>query len=395
MNISQNQVQERNLVIITAGGGNDVFSGIAYLNSITKNFAYNKIILVGILGLTPIHLDIESSVLEHNKLYSEQPIIFPTKNLKRFLLMHKPKEIYASEKILPELLYQLVPKHLNIECFCLSSKYGAKEQAINLINVLKQMDCSSIDTDIDIVDFGGDILTDGKQSSIISPELDAFTLAIVRHMTGFNRRIVVCFPGVDGELDKMYLKHMCENVCKKSISIDKKIWYENLTKIYAKISLCRPGNTIPNMLKILTNNDDVKIDKSFTIDKTKFNLSKKIDIDFDLQDKIYIFDINIDNPYTEIYNKHDYDLKSLFESVLDIYNLQNIDKNTRQLTDLHLQYLRKDMNSKFTNKELILNNNDDLQDVMFINILPYHLSGNPNCIDLISILKTYDERFAY
>jgi hypothetical protein len=34
------------------------------------------------------------------------------------------------------------------------------------------------DTTVMIVDFGGDILTNGKQSTIISPELDAFSLAL-------------------------------------------------------------------------------------------------------------------------------------------------------------------------------------------------------------------------
>jgi len=73
----------KNLVVIAAGGGNDVFSAIAYINSHHVNKNYNKIILFGILGLTPFHTN---NVLNPDDINIEESIMIPTSNTKRYTL---------------------------------------------------------------------------------------------------------------------------------------------------------------------------------------------------------------------------------------------------------------------------------------------------------------------
>ncbi len=193
----------------------------------------------------------------------------------------------------------------------------------------------------------GDILTNGKQSSIISPELDAFSLAIVCNLSEYKSRIVLCFPGVYGELNKSYLKKMCKSSYLTE-PINNKLWLSQLEMIYETLKAFRLGNIIPNMITILNNSNDCSLSKSFTI-------GKDIDIDISLQSKIYYFNINIYNPFVDIFNNDNYNLLSLLNGLIKIYNGQTIDKNTMQLSDLYLQYLRKDSNNLYTNKELKFN----------------------------------------
>lgn len=84
---------EKNLVVIAAGGGNDVFSAIAYINSHHINKNYNNIILFGILGLTPFHTN-ES--LNHSCINIEEPIIIPTSNMKRYMLYNQKKYLHVN-----------------------------------------------------------------------------------------------------------------------------------------------------------------------------------------------------------------------------------------------------------------------------------------------------------
>src|SRR5207245_946359 len=121
--------------------------------------------------------------------------------------------------------------------------------------------------------------------------------------------IVIAFPGVDGELDKLYLKEMCNSQhLIKTEPINNELWLLQLNKIYELLKLHRPGNTIPNMIDILNtlNNTDCSLSKSFTVGKNKYNFSKNIDIDMSLQSKIYYFNLNIDNPFIDIFNMKDY-----------------------------------------------------------------------------------------
>lgn len=91
------------------------------------------------------------------------------------------------------------------------------------------IDCNN--TSIQIVDFGGDILTDKDQSSIISPELDAYTLAVVKNLSEYSSKLIVCFPGVDGELHEDYLLEYCKNNSISSIEVNTSVWLEALTLI--------------------------------------------------------------------------------------------------------------------------------------------------------------------
>lgn len=44
-----------NIIVFVAGGGNDVFSGIAYIESFLTKYKFKKIALASILGFTPFH----------------------------------------------------------------------------------------------------------------------------------------------------------------------------------------------------------------------------------------------------------------------------------------------------------------------------------------------------
>ena len=397
-----------NLVVIAAGGGNDVFSAIAYINAHVSTKSYKNIILFGILGLTPFHTNDQ---IKPNHINIEDPIIIPTSNMKRYIMMYEPKEIYANESILPEVIKNMCP--LITHYACLSPKYSAFEQAQNIRNLFEELHLHKVNTIIEVVDFGGDILTNGEQSSIISPELDAFSLAIVRNLSEFKSRIVVCFPGVDGELDKSYLKNICESKSILSESIDIELWIKQLQILYFLISTKRPGNTIPNMLNVLdslakdnSNNYKCKckckISKSWTIGKNKYTIVIKADIDMNLQNKLYYFDINIDNPFVNVFNSNNYDLVLVLDNLLDIYSKQTVNEKTVQSSDMYLQYLRKDNNGLYTNRHLIFNSDPPEvncisdQSIIFVNILPYPIVvGNDkiNCFDSIKKLQTYNTLF--
>lgn len=103
------------------------------------------------------------------------------------------------------------------------------------------------------VDFGGDILTDGKQSPIISLESDAFSSRLGHNLIqkGYESKLTVCFPGVDGELTSDYLTSICEKFCVETISIDIDDWKHSLRTVYEYVKNEHPGNTIPNMLSVL------------------------------------------------------------------------------------------------------------------------------------------------
>lgn len=404
----------KNLVIIVAGGGNDVFSGVAYINSqyTSKRHSYSKIALIGILGLTPFH---SNEPIKPNQLNIEKPIIFPSESTKRYIVMNPPKEIYANESMLPQII-KSEAAYINY-CVCLSPKYSAKYVADSLRQLFLSWNMDAESTMIEVVDFGGDILTDGKQSSIISPELDAFSLAVTHNLLEYQSRVVVCFPGVDGELTKSYLEYVCNNRSVGNQSIDSQAWINNLQSLYALLESKRPGNTIPNMLKVLNSLSDktlpsCRISKGFTVGRDKYNFTKPLDISMSLQDKIHYFDIGTickNNPYVDIFNADNYDLKLLINNILDVYSKQTIDESTNQLFDMQLQFLRQDIDAdSYTNRHIVVNdidnidntnndnnNNKDKQKVIFVNLIPYPLSTEQKiaCNESIKNLKTFDELF--
>jgi len=92
-------------------GGNDIFSSLAYIKC--QLYQYEKIGLIGVLGFTPFHTNDPM-----NK--TEQPLIKPTSQMKRYLLGNPIKEISCYERLLPEIINYL---QLNIKYMCMSSKY--------------------------------------------------------------------------------------------------------------------------------------------------------------------------------------------------------------------------------------------------------------------------------
>lgn len=113
-----------NIILFAAGGGNDIFSTITYAkNHLTD---YNKIAIIGLLGFTPFHHS--NTTLSESQ--TEQPLIIPNENMRRYLFLDPLKEIYCMEKLLPEILLQVMPSIQNY--VCVSPKYSAKNQAINL-----------------------------------------------------------------------------------------------------------------------------------------------------------------------------------------------------------------------------------------------------------------------
>jgi len=239
---------------------------------------------------------------------------------------------------------------------------------------------------------GGDILTNGEQSSIISPELDAFSLAIVSNLSEYRSHIAVAFSGVDGELNKSYLKEMCDLKSSHYEIINNELWLSQLNTIYQLLKKFRSGNTIPNMINILDNNENCLISKSFTIGKDKYLFTFDIDIDMSLQSKIYYFDININNPFVDIFNMKDYNLLSLLNNLIKIYKKQTINDDTVQLSDLYLQYLRKDSNNLYTNKELTFKD----EEIIFVDIIPVNFNDQQKSkiTKSINCLKTYNIKFS-
>ena len=364
-----------NIVIIAAGGGNDIFSAIAYIKAHISQYSFEKIALIGLLGFTPFH---SNTPLHPTNINIENPIIIPSDNMRRYIPFHKwnketVHEIYANEKLLPSILADICPEIKDY--LCISPKYSALEQSINVTSHLSKLGFTPDNTILNIVDFGGDILTNGAQPSIISPDLDAYTLALVSNMP-YKSILSVCFPGVDGELSHDYLTECCL----KSIyeeSIDKELWSLYLNKIYNYIKDTRPGNTIPNMLKLVdtvNQTSKIMVNKSWIINSEKVILTKEMEINPFLQSKIYFFDIPTNNPFISVFNDINYDLLMLMNHIMSIYNeqerLQDM-TDAVQSSDLHLQYLRKDMDGKWTNKHISLNNN---QEVMLVDVIPKPLN---------------------
>ncbi len=377
---------KKNIIIFAAGGGNDVFSAMAYAKAYLCDYDFDQVALISVLGFTPFH---SNDPIKINDVNTEQPFIKPTQNMHRYLQLHNPKEIYNMEKLIPNMLQDFAPEIVNY--ICMSPKYSAIEQANNLRQLFNEWNMLPENTLLNIVDFGGDILTNGKQSSIISPGLDAFTLAVVQNLSEYLSKISVCFPGVDGELQKDYLTTCCNDSAKYEINTFK--WYNILDKIYDKIKDKRIGNTIPNMIKTLMNmnlNDNTfNVTKKWIIGKQSYSFTKEIDLNLDLQKYVHIFNAINYNPFVDIFNSTDYELTKVIKHITTIYDSQNIDKDTIQSSDFHLQFLRKDLDNKWTNKHLVYG--DSNQNVMMVNIIPY-----PILIDKCKIngeinnLKTFD-----
>lgn len=356
-----------NIIIFAAGGGNDVFSAIAYIESLKHTF--KKIALVSVLGFTPFHSNTE---IKQNIINIELPLIKPTKEFRRYIQTLNPKEIQNTEKFLETIISENSESIDNY--ICMSPKYSSIVQAQNLHKLFIEWDIRPESTLLNIVDFGGDILTDGLQSSIISPELDAYTLSLVRELCKnykYNGNISVCFPGIDGELNYDYLSDYCNNKRIAKYDFNKDIMHDKLTKIYLHLKNTRPGNTIPNMIKILemtSENNIVNITtkKHWVVNKQKVSVNINTCIDLNLQSHIYVFDLDINNPFANLFNTEPYNLAHIIKSIVDIYALQNKSDETVQSSDLFLQYLRQDTNGYFTNKHLIYGNK-----VMFVDVYPY------------------------
>jgi hypothetical protein len=268
----------------------------------------------------------------------------------------------------------------------MSSKYSPLEQSKNLYELFtKTWHMEPEDTLINVVDFGGDILTNGKQSSIISPGLDAYSLAVARNLeTSYQYlcKLSVCFPGVDGELPNHYISNVCNTHNIKKDQINMELWTKILGDVYAKIKIVRPGNTIPNMLTIL---DSMKLDKwkrptievrkQWVVGKIKSAVTINADLNWDLQPYIYTFDLNsICNPFVSVFlDDKNYNLLKVFNHIMSVYKQQDKHSATVQSSDLHLQYLRNDLYGKWTNKHILfpLKPTDKcIQEVLFIDVIP-------------------------
>ncbi len=192
--------------------------------------------------MTPYHT-IDNSTIEPQ-------IIIPNYHMKRYIVCNPPKKIRCMERLVPSMLN-------NIKYACISTKYSPSYQANNIIKLLNVWNMLPSDTNIMILDFKGDTPTNGQQSTIISPELDAYSLNLGNILQDHNYKVklTVCFPGVDGELSSDYLTDICLNHSIESIPISFNDWYSNLNDIYNYIKDERSGNTIPNMLRILKHPD--------------------------------------------------------------------------------------------------------------------------------------------
>lgn len=373
---------KKNIVIFAAGGGNDVFSSIAYIKAHLCNYNFDNIAIVSVLGFTPFH---SNDIIKENVINVEYPLIIPTSNMKRYLPYYTPLEISCSERLLPDMLKQLAPEIKNY--VCMSPKYSAVEQSDNLLKLFSEWNMLPDDTLLNIVDFGGDILTDG--TPIISPELDAYTLAVVQNLSKtYLSKISICFPGVDGELSNEYLSQYINNHDNEKYNIDNTKWYDTLTKIYDKLKNGRPGNTIPNMIKVLENinNDIVKcsLKKKWVVGREIFSYTQYINIDTKLQKFIYIFDTIDWNPFVSVFNDSDYDLLKVLNHINTIYCNPHTDVNIIKSSDFYLQYLRKDCNNMWTNKHLY----DKDVNVMVIDCIPSCISNEKDKItELITELK--------
>lgn len=316
----------KNIIIFAAGGGNDIFSALAYRKVlISENI---DVYIIGVLGLTPLHTNNPSYMYE-------DPLIKPTSQMHRYLLCDPIKEISNNERLFPDLANKFAIK----DYVCISPKYSAIYQANELRKLFTTWGLSSNNAIIHIVDFGGDILTDGTENSPpISPELDAYTLAVVKNLQEYQYTVIICFPGVDGELSNDYLRQYCSDAEKHDV--DKEKWLSALKEI--KVN--RLGNTIPNMIKILEGNiNQCNLHKQWIINGEKHMLNIPLDIDFELQNYIYILSID-HNPFVSIFNTEPYILENIFEEIC---------KYPIKSSDFHLNYLRKGTNNITPNGEVM------------------------------------------
>jgi hypothetical protein len=312
--------------------------------------------------------------------------------MNRYLVCHKPIKIYNNEKLLPKVIFDLAPQIT--DCYCISPKYSALDQAMNLETLFLKLNLIPDETLLNRVDFGGDILTNGDQSSIISPGLDAYTLALVSNLYKYQSVLSVCFPGVDGELDVDYLTNTINSFSIEKTKIDNNLWTTNLIKIYDTLKDIRPGNTIPNMLNIMLKDiNKIDVNKNWNVCGQKISFSKQMTINKDLQQYVFTFDtfkIASLNPFVSIFNRKQYDLKVVVDHILSIYKKQCVNNNYVQSSDFHLQYLRKDIFGNWSNKQLVIS---DAQEVMLVDILPSILRS-----DLAPLIKNstaYDSLYTH
>lgn len=318
-----------NKIVIAAGGGNDVFTSLAHIQS----QGYSSTVLFGILGFTPFHSQGPDDV--------EERILLEPGNVERYILR---KKIYTLENHLQFLVNE------NIEVRLISSKYSVVKVAQEIREYLSKKGFTPETTSIDLVDYGGDILTDGNQNTIISPGLDAFSLALTRELKEYASRLIVYFPGVDGELPSSYLKECCEN-SKDTLTIDKVQWKNKLTNIFSYISHRRPGNTIPNILKVLEGDNKLQLTKKWIVDGVVRTSVRPFEVDLSLQDKGYVFGLDqVTNPYSSVFSEPDYCIWDGLCHVLEIYNRQ-VEENTGRSCDFFLQHIVQDSKGLWSNRE--------------------------------------------
>lgn len=222
-----------NTIIFAAGGGNDIFSALAHIKS--QNI--QNVLLVGVLGFTPFHSqnpsDVKEPVATSLMMATErEPILLTPGNINRCILN---KKIYCLENIINDVINDL---GLVVKVQLMSSKYPAPTTVKHIREHLHTINYTPDNTTIQLVDFGGDILTDGHQDTIISPGLDAFSLAVVRELKEYSSKVIVYFAGCDGELPSDYLTQCCNNAV-DTIPVDTSQWYITLTKIFEHLRTVR------------------------------------------------------------------------------------------------------------------------------------------------------------
>lgn len=152
------------------------------------------------------------------------------------------------------------------------------------------------------------------------------------------------------------------------------------------------------MIKVLKLEDDININKHWTIGTNKLAINKirfhkKIKLNWDIQSKLWEFNLPDSDPFVDIFNNKDYDIAMLLEDVLRIYTNQSVTDDSIQLSDIYLQYLRKEESTgKWSNKQIV-NNTDNSQEVMIVNTLPNIIIENSVLNELINAINTYDIKF--
>lgn len=117
------------------------------------------------------------------------------------------------------------------------------------------------------------------------------------------------------------------------------------------------------MLSILKGEDKIFLNKKWRVDQCIVSVTKEIDINWSLQDRIYQFNIPVNNPFVPVFYDEDYTLLKVVDDIVDIYYKQGNVHNTWRSSDLFLQYIMKDSDGKWTGKEAST-------DVMIIDIYP-------------------------